>query len=260
MSKPQHKKVSDWLRDQIQSKFFAIDEKLPSESDLCSKFEISRLTVRRALQTLEAEGFIYKRQGLGSFVSPPKARHTLAQLTDFDEEMLRAGLQPESKVLALEFVAAPKEIAERLGVGIGDKVVELRRVRLGSKTPVAIDVTWLPVFYGQLIHDEDLAHQTLFQIFEGKYNIPIVRGRYCLEAKVAEPDCAQALNVEVGFPVLVLHRFVQTVEEKTLFYQQRFYRADRIRFELDMERAIKGSRIHENGDMLIRSLTPTISS
>ena len=67
--RPRHEQISDWLRQQIENGSYAVDEKLPSEKELGEQFDVSRVTVRRALQTLESEDYIYRRQGLGSFVA-----------------------------------------------------------------------------------------------------------------------------------------------------------------------------------------------
>ena len=78
---PRHEQISDWLRVQIQEGVYAADAQIPSESQLTERFEVSRITVRRALQTLENEGLIYRRQGLGSFVKDTRVRQGLVRLT-----------------------------------------------------------------------------------------------------------------------------------------------------------------------------------
>jgi GntR family transcriptional regulator len=95
-----HTQISNWLRQQIESEQYQTDEKLSSENDLCKKFDVSRVTVRKALQTLENEGQIYHSQGLGSFVSDDdRTRQSLIQLTDFEEDMRRTGLKFSSQVI-----------------------------------------------------------------------------------------------------------------------------------------------------------------
>ena len=94
-----HEQLSDWLRDRIRAGEYVAHDQLPSEAELGELSGVSRITVRRALATLENEGRIYRRQGLGSFAAPPALPQGLVRLTDFAQDMERAGLSASSRVL-----------------------------------------------------------------------------------------------------------------------------------------------------------------
>ncbi len=113
---PRHTQISEWLRDQIETGKFKAEEKLPSENELAKKFDVSRVTIRRALQSLESEEIIYRCQGLGSFVSDDRTSHNLIQLTDFNEDMKKAGLDATSDVRRFVSVDAPAWLAKRLRI------------------------------------------------------------------------------------------------------------------------------------------------
>src|SRR5699024_8009994 len=98
---PRHEQISNRIRKQIESGSYKVDEKLPSENDLSEKFGVSRVTVRRALQTLESEQLIYRCQGLGSFVKDNRSHQSLVRLADFVEDMKRAGMEASSRVIQL---------------------------------------------------------------------------------------------------------------------------------------------------------------
>ncbi|MEX2595555.1 MAG: GntR family transcriptional regulator, partial [Salibacteraceae bacterium] len=168
---PLHKQISDWLRNQVNDGSLKENEKLPSENELSDIFEVSRVTVRRALQTLENEQLIYRCQGLGSFVSDHRAHQSFAKLKDFEEELVGSGLQASSKVISFQQEKVTPEISSYLGVKENAIVVKLERVRLGNGQPIAYDITWLPVFYGQLIDGFDLQETTLFKILENEFEI-----------------------------------------------------------------------------------------
>jgi len=95
---PRHIQITRWIEQQIRDCNYKPDEKLPSENDLAQRFDVSRVTIRRALQSLESNGLIYRCQGLGSFVSDTRTPHNLVRLTDFNEDMNRAGLKASSVV------------------------------------------------------------------------------------------------------------------------------------------------------------------
>ena len=231
-----HEQISAWLREQIQQGLFQPDEQLPSESRLGEKFRVSRITVRRALQTLEIEGLLYRRQGLGSFVKETRVSQGLVRLTDFMEDMQQAGIEASSRVLHFEAEEAPPDIAAALGVVPGKKVVRLDRLRLGDGEPIAFDRTWLPFFYGSLLEGRDLAHETLYHIFEADHGIPVVRGRFRIEAVSADSDIARLLDVPQRRALLLIERRSYTISDRCVYFQRRYYRCDRVAYELELER------------------------
>ena len=234
--RPRHEQLSDWLRDRLASPDYAAHDQLPSEHDLGELFGVSRITVRRALATLENEGLIYRRQGLGSFAAPPKLPQGLVRLTDFAQDMERAGLSAASRVLRHAPEKAPPAASEALGLEAGATVVRLDRLRIADGDPIALDRTWLPPFYAQFLDGHDLSEETIYRVLEREYDIPVVRARYRIEATVAGSDEADSLGVPEGAPLLLVERVSHTAADKPVYYQRRYYRADRVAFELELVR------------------------
>ncbi len=251
---PRHRQISDWIRSKIEEGEFEIDEKIPSENTFCRKFGVSRITVRKALQTLENEQLIYRRQGLGSFVKDNRSHQTLGRLTDFMEDMSRAGMEASSEVIQFKTSPVPDRIAGILKIDEGSMVIRLDRLRLGDGQPMAFDITWLPMFYGQLIDGYDLTDETIYGILEREFDIPVEKGYYRIEAENASPYIAEKLNTREGRALLLLNRLSYTVGEKPIYYQQRYYRTDRIVYELSLERE-PGSE-QSGGYLPLRDFTP----
>lgn len=233
---PRHKQISQWLRQQIEEGTFSVNEKLPSENELCEKFDVSRVTVRKALQTLENENLIYRSQGLGSFVCDDRPRQSFIQLTDFVEDMRRAGMEATSEVIQLKTEATADQIASILNIDTESTVVRLDRLRLGDGQPIAFDITWLPMFYGQLIEGYKLEEETIYKILERDYDIPVEKGYYRIEAENAGTYLSNHLQVEDGTALLLIDRLSLTLGDKPIYYQKRYYRSDRIVYELMAER------------------------
>jgi GntR family transcriptional regulator len=234
--RPRHEQLSDWLREQIEAGTYETDDQLPSEHQLGQRFGVSRITVRRALQTLEHEGLIYRRQGLGSFVRDRRTRQGLVRLTDFAQDMAQAGFEASSRVLHHGQEPVPPRVAPHLGLEPDTTVARLDRLRLGDNAPIAFDRTWLPVFYAQLIEDHDLTHETIYGILEQEYEIPVLRGRYWIRAANAPADLAEALDVPEGRALLLIERLSLTQGDKPVYFQRRYYRSDRVAYELELER------------------------
>lgn len=233
---PRHSQISQWLRSQIEKGVYETDEKLPSENELAKKFDVSRVTIRRALQSLESDSIIYRCQGLGSFVSDERATHDLVKLTDFNEDMAKAGLEPSSVVQMFKTVDTPDWLSPLLHIDEGSKVLQIDRLRLGDGEPIAFDSTWLPILYGQLLNESDLTDSTIYRLLEENYDIPVIRGCYKLSAEVASQHLATVLKVDEHSPLFVIDRLSYTIGDKPLYYQKRYYRNDKVVYEMTLER------------------------
>jgi GntR family transcriptional regulator len=233
---PLHEQISGWLRGEIEAGRLPPESQLPSEHVLCDRFGVSRVTVRRALQTLDADGLIYRRPGLGSFVCDKRLAQGLVRLTDFAQDVARAGVRATSRVLWEGQEPCPAPVAERLGLGAGTVVARLDRLRLGDGEPLALDRTWLPPYYAQLLEGKDLTRETLYGVLERDYGIPALSGRYRITAAAADRETADPLGVDVGDALLVIERTTRTVGGKPMYFQRRFYRSDRMAYELELAR------------------------
>ncbi len=256
---PRHEEVTLWLRDQIESRCYAHGDRLPSEKELQERFRVSRITVRRALQTLEADGLISRRQGVGSFAAKSRLRQGLVRLTDFAEDMVQAGMEPSSQILFLGREGAAAQIASCLGLAEGAPCVRLDRLRLGDGQPIALDQTWLPTEYGRKLEGRDLTKETIYRILGAECGIPILRGRYRIEAVEAEPEVAKALGIGQRRPLLLITRLSYTTGNTPVYVQKRYYRPDRVVYEVELERASR----HEGGmvpvGMPLRSFAPVFA-
>jgi len=253
---PLHKQISDWLKQEIESGALTSDEKLPSENELTKKFDVSRVTVRRALQTLENEQLIYRCQGLGSFVTDQRTHQSFSILNDFTEELEGSGMKASSKLISFEQVdiSDHKDLLSYLDIENKKIAVKLERVRLGDGEPIAYDITWMPIFYGQLIEGYNLEETTIFKILEDEFDIPIEKGCYRMEASMADDKLAKQLNIDAQTPLLLMNRISYTIGEKPVYYQKRYYRNDKIVFELMAER--RASNTNADDELPFKEMIP----
>ncbi|MGM0505645.1 MAG: GntR family transcriptional regulator [Bacteroidota bacterium] len=253
---PMHSQISQWLRQRIDDGTFQPDQKLPSENQMARQFDVSRVTIRRALQSLESESIIYRCQGLGSFVSDQRAPHQLVRLTDFHEDMTRAGLSASTSLVRFQTVEAPDWILPSLQMEPGTNVIQIDRLRLGDGQAIAFDSTWLPMMYGQLLDPGELETRTIYHILEKKFEIPILRGSYLISADAASNEMARHLNIEPGTPLLLMDRTSYTLGEKSVYFQRRYYRSDRVAYEMVLERDPEET----DGEMPFKEFNPVFRS
>lgn len=242
-STPRHQQITDHLRTEIARKEFLPGDKLPSEKRLCDYFKVSRITVRQALKALENDGLIYKKQGLGAFVRDEAPTPNLVQLTDFSEDMKRAGLTSSSKLVSFGKVPANEKVNPILEITPEKSLMKLERIRYANDVPVAFDITWLPVSYGHLLLDQDLKLRTIYEILEDEYEIPIKAGRYSITATSATSSIANQLNLKPGAPLLEINRCSRTTGGKKVYFQTRYNNPAFITYEMELFRGD-----HEDGD------------
>lgn len=250
---PRHEQISNWLREQISKGIYSGEDKLPSEQELSKKFEVSRVTVRHALRTLETDRLIYRCQGIGSFVKPGKTTPKMIRLTDFMEDMREAGKAARSEIVVLQQEPACDLPAHHLNVKPGQQILKLERIRYGDDEPIALDITWFPIFYGQLIIDHELTDDTIYRILEEEYEIPITRGTYTIQACLADARIAGHLDITKGAPLLLFDRISMTINDKPVYFQRRYYRADKISWQVNLQR---GAGDGTDGELPLKEFAP----
>lgn len=233
---PLYYQLREALRERIQQGEFPPGTRLPSEEALCRDYGVSRITVIRALRDLTTEGLVERRQGRGTFVTAPVVEQDLLRLTDFVEDMAQAGLRAESRVLARATLPAPEHVAAALGLPAGTPLLELRRLRSANGAPMAFDDTWLAPAFAPLVAEADLERETIYAVLERQHQVTVARGEYLIEAVAAPAAVADALGVASGAPLLLFHRTSWAADGRAIYHQERYYRADRVRYRLVLER------------------------
>ncbi|SDM20749.1 GntR family transcriptional regulator [Nonomuraea jiangxiensis] len=212
-------------------------DRLPSESELCDSYGVSRTVVRQALRELEISGRIVRRKGQGSFVALPKTSELLVQsLTGLHEDVTSRGGTMRSDVRRLERVPATPEVAAELGIAPGDPVIVLDRLRFVNEVPWVTVVTYLPYALCPRLLEEDLTQQSLYALLEDGYGVEISWGRRRVEAVPAPAAVARALEIRRGSPILLLSSTSYAPDGRPVEYFVASHRGDLSRFEVRLER------------------------
>ncbi|HEY3938224.1 MAG TPA: GntR family transcriptional regulator [Bryobacteraceae bacterium] len=211
---------------------------LPTEDGLIERFEVSRTTIRKAIQNLAARGLVEIQRGRGTFVTQPKITQELTELSGFVEDMQAQGRHPTARVIDKQVVAASEIVARQLALTVGTRVMRIRRVRLADGVAVSFDETYLPLEIGKKIITNDLRAEPIFSLLEQKYKIPLIEAEYRLEAIAAEPAVSEALGIESGSAIFMIERTSYRAGNQPIDYERLHYRGDLIRF---VTRVARGS-------------------
>ena len=196
---------------------------VPSERELCEQFEVSRMTVRQAIDTLVVDGVLERHQGKGTFVAPPKL-DLQVRLTSFTQEMRRRGMEPGVVMLQAETIASDETVAEALELEAGAEVHHLRRLLTANAIPMAIEENWIPA---ALLPDL-LRTSPNFSVYAELTQAGMAPewGEDMIEAHAATAQEAALLSVQEGAPTLDITR--RTFHEHcAIDYSRTLFRADR---------------------------------
>jgi len=215
-------RVRDYLRSLVTHEL-APGDAIPSERILCDQFGVSRMTVRQAVDALVVEGLLAREQGRGTFVAPTKVDLEV-RLASFGEEMQRRGMEPASKVLSAEVVAATPDIADALDILPGERVFSLHRVRLADGEPMAIEQSWLPCQLVPGFFDGPLPDSIYGEL--RRRGLEPDWGEDVVSAAEVDTGDAELLSVPTGRAVLRVTRRT-FAGETACVYSRSTYRADR---------------------------------
>jgi GntR family transcriptional regulator len=227
---PLYSHVETVLAGEIADGYLKIGDQLPTEDNLIERFEVSRITVRRAIQNLVSRGLVEIRRGKGTFVAPPKITQELTELSGFVEDMHALGRKPTARVISKDIVTASVGVAEQLALTKGARVVRIRRVRLADDVPLSFDETYLPLALGKKIIRNNLKTEPIFSLLERKYDVPLIEAEYRLESVIADPEVAGALRVNQGSPIFLIERTSYSTGGRPVDYEKLYYRGDLVRF------------------------------
>ncbi|MEI6102068.1 MAG: GntR family transcriptional regulator, partial [Eubacteriales bacterium] len=173
---------------------------LPSESELCEWFNISRTTVRQAFASLEKEGLVERRRGKGTFVSVPKLRRSLNTLYSFSSEMNQLGLVADSEILSLEIVKPTPDLFKHFAFKPGEdsRVYKIVRRRSANGEPLMMETLFIPIKFCAGLTKEMLQNVSLYKTIGEKAGIKPVRAVETYDATTIDKTQAKLLNCAPG--------------------------------------------------------------
>jgi GntR family transcriptional regulator len=228
-ARPLHVQIRDILHQQIKDQILVPGDTIPTEEELQQRYGVARSVVRQALASLADLGLIHRQRGRGSVVAAaPALRRFVNRVGGLDEQAAARGQRLQTRVLRLEAAISPQEARAALGTA---RAWEMERMRYIERVPVIYERHWVP---------RDLFPHFTADLLEGASLTALMRdhgyaaagGPRHVQAVAAEPDIAQALDVSVGSPLLLLEGVTQDVHGRGLDWFHVWHRANTV-FDVD---------------------------
>lgn len=223
------------LRDEILRGAHPRGATLPGELRLADAHGVSRVTIRRALDALAADGLIERRAGAGTIVAGPNLPQTgiAADFATLMPQLVRMGQTTTARLLSYGYVAPPPAVADALRTS--DRVQRAVRVRLLGDAPFSHLTTHVPEAIAHDFSEADLATTPLFRLLE-RSGIQVDHADQSISATLATPDVAEALDLAPGSALIALTRVVFDAGGRGVEHLSALYRPDRFRLEMTLNR------------------------
>lgn len=227
-NKPAYQRIADQLRADIAEGKWKPGEQLPGEMELSEQFQVSRNTMRQALNQLTQVNLLRRHRGSGTFVNEQGMTHTLGDLRSFTQVMSDLGLKPGIRDIVIEH--DPNPPLNAVDFLPGRYLWRITRVRLHEERPFCIMHSWVPDDIGARLTVEDLQRtQSLYALFT-ELGVFLKEANEKIRAAAASPEDAEALGVPVGFPLLTINRWTTDQSGRPVEYVSSLSPGDRYEY------------------------------
>ncbi len=225
---PAYQRIRRDLLDKIESGVYKHGEYIPSEPKLCDFYNVSRTTVRMAINSLVEDGYMTIVRGKGTKITSTKLRCKLSNVMSFTDVLNQQGMKTSLQEVSIKRIKPSKEICEKLDIDASEDVYETYRVRNADDEPISIHYSYIPCKY-MSNYSLDLFNniESLYRILEEKYNIFIQVSEDNISALKAGKEVSKILNINANDPILFLERLAYDINNKIIEYNKTSIRGDR---------------------------------
>ena len=226
---PLYHQLMQRIRGDIERGVYPVGSRIPPEHELEKLYQVSRVTVRRALAELTSEGLLERKQGKGTFVATPRGGLPLKNLHSFHDSCKLNRVKPSIDVIHVRETEAGAEAAEGLNISRGSRVLEILRVCRADGVPVVLERNHFSMAYAWL-QDQDLSG-SLYNILR-EYGVEPKLALHDVSLRFADRDEAELLETEVGTPLICLHEVIYDQRGRPLHTNIQLIRGERFVFTI----------------------------
>ncbi len=229
---PLYIQIAEHLKDNIRIGKWKEGDKIPSEKELCEIYNVSRITIRKAIDELVKQNLLYRERGRGTFVTPAENNLDAYTVTkSFTDEMKELGKKARTLKAKIEVSRADKKIARILNINEGDKIIILKRIRGDSNKAFAYFVTHIKFDKKFSLDSND--YYGSFYAYLNSLGIKVKQDKEIIEAILPDLEVQNALNISANEPILKRTRFTSCKEKDFYEYTECYYIGSSYKYYLD---------------------------
>ncbi|TYS50380.1 GntR family transcriptional regulator [Bacillus infantis] len=195
---PLYMQIRQMLKNDIQSGKYKPDEQIPTEAELCDIYNVSRITIRKAIEELVNEGTLTRVPRRGTFVTSNKFHNELLSVSGFSEFSHQLGMIPNSRILRSEVLSASEEVAGHLCIEEGSPVLELERLMYVNDRPLFYDIAHYSLMRFPDLEKKIARLESTYQILLEDYSTEIISNDKIIDVIGATKDHAKLLECDIG--------------------------------------------------------------
>ena len=231
-SMPLYLQLAGLLRGRIERGEWQAGQKIPSENELNRLYGVSRMTARQVLAQLVSEDLLFRVQGKGTFVAHPKISTRSPAYMGIREQLEGMGYAVATKVLTNHIVPADEPVARALRVMPGERVHEIRRLRLlPDDEPISLHTSYVPVRLAPHLDARDLVDRQLCVVLEEDHGLRMTKISESLESTLPSAQEARALRIRRSTPLLLLVHEIADPSARLFEFSRILFRGDKLRLQ-----------------------------
>ncbi len=227
---PVYMQIHDEIKIKIEEGHWQVGDRLPSERELSQMYEVSRMTLRQAIQTLADEGLLERKMGSGTYVAAKKVQEKMSGTTSFTELMRSQGKVPSNKTVSYQEKEASTFEKEELQLATGN-IIKMERVRYADGVPICLEITSIPAFLVKDVPQKEVTH-SYYQVLENK-GYQVKHAKQVITAVLANESQGRHLGIRKGDPLLQLSQISYLADGTPCEYVQSLYVGNRFEFYLE---------------------------
>ncbi|WP_053220005.1 GntR family transcriptional regulator [Virgibacillus senegalensis] len=228
-----HAFIKEEILTRIKSGHFQVGEKIPTELELCTSFNVSRTTVRTALNQLTQEGYLLRHQGRGTYVADPKVKQTLSQtIKRYSDQVAGQGKKPKISLLDIQVIPASEVLSQSLDLSRNEAVQRIERIRLADQEAIQYEVSYIPWSVAPGLTKEH-AETSLYAALQDVFDVHIAKTTEQVEITFADQLICNHLQCEAELPLFYIETTAENKLGKKIEFSRSYFRGDKTNFVIE---------------------------
>lgn len=247
---PMYHQIADFLIKEIVEGVYKEGDKIPTEVELISQFNVSRTTIRLAMNQLIEKGLVEKKSGKGTFVKKSKVYHPIGEFKSLYNTLLESNISAETELVDFRRVKGTDHVCEQLELPKDSDVLEVRRLYHVKNIPIALAKISIHPKYGNQISLVEAKNHPVYQIIEKKHRINIKEANLEIFSSTPSAETANHLRMNQNESALGMERILYTTQDEPVEQTIVYFRADSYRFTIKIPNRDEGQ--HEMNHLSIK--------
>ncbi|MCP4401272.1 MAG: GntR family transcriptional regulator [bacterium] len=234
---PLYIQLQNILKEKILRGEYQVGGQIPPENELCEIYDVSRITVRKAIDTLVQEKLLYRLQGKGTFVASVKVKRDLPKLYSVSRELQESGLIPSSRLVEKVVIEADESLQTILHLPENNLLINrIIRVRLANDEPIYLEDAYIPAYLCPGLVDKDIEHDSLYRMFREDYQLSLEYAEENYEVTSMDTRTAELLGCRENALAFFFERITFSNTDVPIAFAKVIGRGDKLRLSVKLVR------------------------